>query len=144
MSIGAHLAAQQEGVELEHTWGIDNDKACCLTYPWNPYLGNMHELVLDWPQELTDVDILGFGFPCNDFSIVGEKRGLAGSYGPLYKTAVSVLQMFKPLAFVAENVQNIKNARNADGSPGAFEVILSELSECGYTLTPHLYCSERY
>ena len=31
-----------------------------------------------------------FGFPCNDFSIVGERKGLAGKYGKLYSYGVRV------------------------------------------------------
>ena len=35
--------------------------------------------------KLKKIDGLIFGFPCNDFSIVGKTLGLQGSYGPLYK-----------------------------------------------------------
>ena len=43
-------------------------------------------------EALPDVDGLMFGFPCNDFSIVGEHKGFDGEYGPLYSYGVKVLQ----------------------------------------------------
>ena len=36
-------------------------------------------------KHLPQIDILGFGFPCNDFSNVGETEGLDGKFGGLYK-----------------------------------------------------------
>jgi DNA (cytosine-5)-methyltransferase 1 len=35
-------------------------------------------------REISDIDALAFGFPCNDFSVVGEQKGMDGVYGPLY------------------------------------------------------------
>ena len=53
--------------------------------------------------KLKKIDELIFGFPCNDFSIVGKTLGLQGSYGPLYKAACKVLNFFEPKFFLAEN-----------------------------------------
>ena len=32
---------------------------------------------------LGEIDALAFGFPCNDFSVVGEQKGFNGTFGPL-------------------------------------------------------------
>ena len=58
-------------------------------------------------NSLPYVDILSFGFPCNDFSIVGERKGIHGEYGPLYSYGVKVIDYFKPRFFVAENVSGL-------------------------------------
>ena len=50
-----------------------------------------------------------FGFPCNDFSIVGEQKGFDGSFGPLYSYGVKVLQDKKPQWFLAENVGGLQS-----------------------------------
>ena len=43
-------------------------------------------------EALDNVDGLMFGFPCNDFSIVGEHKGFDGEFGPLYSYGVKVLE----------------------------------------------------
>lgn len=93
-------------------------------------------------SKLPGVDGLIFGFPCNDYSIVGEHQGLNGDYGPLYLCGVHAIEAQRPLWFVAENVSGIASAN--DGT--AFERILSDLENAGpgYTITPHLYRFEEY
>jgi len=56
---------------------------------------------------LEPIDCFAYGFPCNDFSIVGEKKGLKGTFGPLYSYGVTVLNKFKPKFFIAENVKGL-------------------------------------
>ena len=55
-------------------------------------------------EPLGDIDALAFGFPCNDFSVVGEQKGFNGTFGPLYSYGIKVLKRYKPLWFLAENV----------------------------------------
>jgi DNA (cytosine-5)-methyltransferase 1 len=88
------------------------------------------------------LDIIAFGFPCNDFSLVGERKGINGSYGPLYSFGVQALDWFKPSAFIAENVGGITSSNNGE----AFKRILRELKNAGngYNLTAHLYRFEEY
>ena len=91
-------------------------------------------------NKLAPIDALAFGFPCNDYSVVGEQKGMNGVYGPLYSYGVKALKKFKPQWFLAENVGGLRNAN--DGK--AFSKILAELRKAGYTLTPHLYKFEEY
>lgn len=91
-------------------------------------------------DKLADIDALAFGFPCNDYSVVGERKGIDGVYGPLYSYGVKALKKFKPKWFLAENVGGLKNANEGK----AFTKILAELREAGYNLTPHLYKFEEY
>ena len=52
-----------------------------------------------------------FGFPCNDFSIVGETKGMSGKFGPLYKQGIRVLSRSdSPDWFLAENVGGLTSA----------------------------------
>lgn len=87
-----------------------------------------------------DIDALAFGFPCNDFSVVGEQKGFEGNYGPLYTYGVKVLKKYRPMWFLAENVGGLASAN--EGS--AFKKILLDLKECGYKVYPNLYCFEQY
>jgi DNA (cytosine-5)-methyltransferase 1 len=85
---------------------------------------------------------LAFGFPCNDFSVVGEQRGTDGDFGPLYTYGVSVLNHLRPKFFLAENVSGLSSANEGR----AYQTILSDLENAGegYFVTPHLYKAEEY
>ncbi len=93
-------------------------------------------------KALAEIDVFAYGFPCNDFSIVGQHKGIKGKYGGLYYYGVEVLNLFSPIVFVAENVGGINSANNGK----AFQQILSDLASAGegYNITVHLYKSEQY
>jgi len=133
---------------IRHAWATDYDKDTCETYRRNICSGESKSVLcedirkLDYRRlaEISPVDALAFGFPCNDFSVVGEQRGMDGVYGPLYSYCVKALAEFKPRWFLAENVGGMRNAN--DGK--AFDIILSDLFDQGYSLYPHLYKFEQY
>ena len=91
-------------------------------------------------ESLEGCDGFAFGFPCNDFSIVGESKGLDGDYGPLYSYGIKYLTTHKPMWFVAENVSGLSSSNNGK----AFELILNSMTNAGYKVTPHLYKFEQY
>ena len=136
-----------ENFSIVHQWATDYDKDTCETYSHNICNGkdgsvkciDVRKLKID-KKTLSDIDALAFGFPCNDFSVVGEQKGMDGVYGPLYSYGVKVLKKFKPIWFLAENVGGLRNSN--DGS--AFAKILEEMRSAGYVLTPHLYKFEQY
>lgn len=130
---------------IVHQWANDYDKNTCDTYRHNicPQAPKTvyHEDIRKFDMsKLAPIDALAFGFPCNDYSVVGEQKGMDGVYGPLYSYGVKALKLFKPIWFLAENVGGLRNAN--DGK--AFTQILTELKEAGYTITPHLYKFEEY
>ncbi|MDG1004739.1 MAG: DNA (cytosine-5-)-methyltransferase, partial [Emcibacteraceae bacterium] len=92
-------------------------------------------------NSLAPVDGLMFGFPCNDFSLVGEKKGFDGEFGPLYSYGVKILKKKrKPSWFIAENVGGITSANKGN----AFSKILKDLQDSGYRITAHKYKLEEY
>lgn len=131
--------------KIVHQWANDYDASTCDTYihnicPQNPesvICGDVRTLDI---STLGSIDALAFGFPCNDFSVVGEQKGFQGTFGPLYQYGVNVLRMYSPQWFLAENVGGLASAN--DGS--AFRVILHDLKEAGYKVYPHLYKFEQY
>lgn len=149
LALGAHMAAEKVGVLLEHAWANDYDLGTCQTYIRNipgaskdtVHNGDVRDLDM---SRLAPIDGFAFGFPCNDFSQVGEQKGTDGAFGPLYKYGVEVLDRHSPQWFVAENVGGLRSSN--DGN--AFLQILSELSQAGgnggYALAPHLYRFEEY
>lgn len=134
---------------VNHVWSNDYDPDACATYRYNICDNENDTSVHEGPVEnlpigdrniLEDIDCFSFGFPCNDYSQVGEKNGLNGTFGPLYSYGVKVLKEYQPKFFLAENVGGLSSANEGQ----AFIQILTELEECGYVLTPHLYKFEEY
>ena len=130
---------------MVHQWSNDYDENTCKTYrrnicpnePGTVYHADIRKFDL---TNLPKIDALAFGFPCNDYSVVGEQKGMDGVYGPLYSYGVKVLQLYQPKWFLAENVGGLKNAN--DGK--AFTKILEEMRQAGYKLYPNLYKFEEY
>lgn len=146
LAYGAKTAEiENKEYRIVHKWANDYDHDTCDTY--------MHNICPERPESvicqdvrklnigsLESIDALAFGFPCNDFSVVGEQKGFDGEYGPLYTYGVKVLKKHKPMWFLAENVGGLKSANNG----GAFKKILNDLEKAGYRLYPHLYKFEQY
>ena len=130
---------------IKHQWSNDYDENTCKTYrrnicPTEPdtvYHADIRKFDL---TNLADIDALAFGFPCNDYSVVGEQKGMDGVYGPLYSYGVKVLNLYHPKWFLAENVGGLKNANEGK----AFTKILDEMRKAGYKLYPNLYKFEEY
>ena len=131
--------------KIYHRWANDFDAETCETYihnicPQSPnsvICSDVRKLNLD---ALPPIDALVFGFPCNDFSVVGEQKGFEGTYGPLYSYGVNVLKSHKPKWFLAENVGGLRSANEGN----AFQKILDDLRQAGYRLYPNLYKFEQY
>ena len=59
-------------------------------------------------KSLPDLDILLAGFPCQPFSLMGEKRGFDDSRGTLFFHIANILATKKPEFFILENVRGLK------------------------------------
>lgn len=103
---------------ISHQWANDYDQDTCATYvhnicpdkPETVVCEDIRNLDFERLYRIGDIDALAFGFPCNDFSIVGEQKGFEGKFGALYSYGVKVLQEKKPLWFLAENVGGLQTA----------------------------------
>lgn len=141
MALGASWAEIEES-RFQHVWINDLDRDACESFQLNLPIpsGNVHccdvkDLDL---STLPAIDGLVFGFPCNDFSVVGERRGIDGEYGGLYHWGIRTLRALTPSFFVAENVSGLAS------SGGALEIILGALRNAGYCVFPHKYKFEEY
>jgi len=131
--------------KIVHKWANDYDASTCETYRRNicpkdgesVICGDVRQLNID---ALGEIDAFAFGFPCNDFSVVGEQKGFDGVFGPLYSYGVKVLKKYQPMWFLAENVGGLKSANEGT----AFEKIKSDLIDAGYRIYPNLYKFEEY
>lgn len=93
--------------------------------------------------ELPKADIVTGGFPCQSFSVSATnppRLGIKDSRGQLFFDMNHVLQVVKPLVFIAENVKGIFSANNGK----AFPLIIKTFKESGYDVTYHLFHAEEY
>ena len=144
-AISARVRAKNTVHRIEHEWASDYDEDTCKTYRRNICADSKDSVICQDIRKLrfdklSPIDALAFGFPCNDFSIVGQKKGTEGTYGPLYSYGITALRHFQPKFFVAENVGGLRSAN--DGV--ALRTILTEMEESGYDVVAHYYKFEQY
>lgn len=140
-----HAKISDPRYKITHAWANDYDADTCKTYirnicpdaPETVYHADVRQFNLN---NLPPIDALAFGFPCNDFSVVGQQKGMDGTFGPLYTYGIKVLQRYRPKWFLAENVGGLRTANEGK----AFSIILDAMRGAGYKLYPNLYKFETY
>ena len=143
------LETSELDLSVTMAWSNDIDSDTCATNALNLHSGDATKVIcapvedLDF-KSMGGFDALAFGFPCNDFSMVGEQKGFDGKFGPLYSYGVLAINTHDPEWFIAENVSGLSNANEGQ----AFKKILSDLGSAGnkggYVLTTHKYRFEEY
>lgn len=150
LSLGAtrsRIETDKKVYSISPVWANDYDESTCKTYAKNIHHGNPSLVVcspvenIDFEQ-VPDFDVLAFGFPCNDFSVVGKQKGFNGKFGPLYTYGLKAITVKNPQWFIAENVSGLQSANNGE----AFKKILEDLEKVGkgYNITANLYKFEEY
>ncbi len=80
-------------------------------------------------KEIPNHDILLAGFPCQPFSIAGEKKGFSDTRGTLFFDIERILEEKKPKVVVLENVKHFKSHDKGN----TLKVVITALQELGYT-----------
>ena len=80
-----------------------------------------------------NIDLLTYGFPCQDISLAGNKQGLFHEDGSLTRSglffdALRIIKATKPKIAIAENVRNLTSKKFAD----QFKIVLESLEQAGY------------
>ena len=80
-------------------------------------------------KQLPYVDLITYGFPCQDISVAGKRKGINENTrsGLLYE-ALRIIESVKPKYAIAENVKNLVGKK----FKGDFEKLLGELEDMGY------------
>ena len=79
-------------------------------------------------KDIPNHDVLFAGFPCQPFSIIGNRLGFDDIRGTLFFEIVRILKEKQPKFFILENVKQL--SRHNKGK--TLQVILSSLGEIGY------------
>jgi DNA (cytosine-5)-methyltransferase 1 len=95
-------------------------------YPNTPNLGDMTKFK-EWTN-VSNVDLLVGGTPCQSFSVAGLRKGLDDPRGNLMLTYLAIADKFKPKWIVWENVPGVLSSNGGKD----FGVFLGALGELGY------------
>ncbi len=136
---GFDLGFEQAGHEI--VWQVEFDEDCqavlrrrfpqtAIKSDINAYAygraknRQKHGLVLD------PVDIVVGGFPCQDVSIAGQRRGLSGSRSGLFFAFMRLLKVLRPMPqiVILENVPGLLTSHGGRD----FHAVLAALAERGF------------
>lgn len=121
-----------ESVGGECVFSSEWDAAACKTYYANFGDYPAGDITKIKSEDIPDFDILLGGFPCQPFSIIGDKEGFNHeTQGTLFFEIERILKEKKPSAFMLENVRNL----TAHDGGRTFKVIIEHLEALGY----HVY-----
>ena len=125
---GIDLAFEQEGYEI--LWANEFDSDACKTYRYNFPDTVLSECDIRKvnTDDIPDFDILTAGFPCQSFSVCGNRKGFADERGNLFFEIMRIADDKKPKIIFLENVANLTE----HGNGKTFNLIHNELSERDY------------
>ena len=133
------IGGVRKGFELNNNFqnvlSAEIDKYACLTYEHlygeNPFNDVTSEAFKEKVKK-TNYDVLLAGFPCQSFSIAGEKKGFEDTTrGTLFFHVADIIKDTKPKAFLLENVEGL--FRHDKGK--TFKIIIDTLmKELGYKI----------
>jgi len=123
---GIRLGFEQAfGDRIKFVFSNEIDDFCCETYKANFGENPKGDIRDIEPSNIPDFDILLGGFPCQAFSIAGEKRGFEDTRGTLFFNIAKILREKDPEVFLLENVKHLKNHDKGR----TFQVIKDVLTE---------------
>jgi DNA (cytosine-5)-methyltransferase 1 len=117
-------ALQQLGIPFEHSFSCDKD-----TYVLQSIKANYHpkKIYTDITKRkhalLPDIDMYVCGFPCQPFSLMGNKMGTEDARSNIMYQCIKVIKKKLPKIFILENVKNFKFIQK--GQP--FNYLLTQL-----------------
>ena len=135
--IGAfEVALDEEQIEWELDHYCEIDKYACQSY--NCIHGttdkdNLKDVTNIDYSKIGHIDLVTYGFPCQDISLAGNQKGFYDEEGNLTRSglffnAADIIRHTKPKFAIFENVKNLTGKKFKK----EFETVLSTLDELGY------------
>ena len=123
---GFHLAASALG--LKCAYACDIDERARKAYEANFGITPGNDIIQAKPSALPEFDLLCAGFPCQPFSIIGDRKGLADPRGALFREIIRLAREKRPAALVLENVRQLVSIKGGS----VFDRILQDIAGLGY------------
>ena len=149
---GIELAFKKAGFDI--SWANDIDIYAHKTYQSimgsDHYVGNTplsieQLLTPKYRDQITQVDVLVGGFPCQAFSIAGYRKGFDDERGNLFFSIIDLLKHLKktselPKALLLENVKNFKTHDNNN----TYNEVKKQLGKLGYSVYTKILNTKDY
>lgn len=134
---GFHLALSSLGAKC--VFASDINSKACQVYERNFKLKPKGDITKIKCKDIPTHDILCAGFPCQPFSISGNKKGFQDKNGKLFFEIVRIARFHKPKVIFLENVSNLE----AHDGGETLKTIKQKLKSIGYrTFTKVLNASD--
>ena len=106
---------EDAGFTFRKIYFSEIDKHAIANYKYNfknaKYIGKVEDVLRSGIER---PDIITFGSPCQDFSHVGERRGLLGTKSSLISQAITAISFYRPDIFIWENVKGAFTSNNSE------------------------------
>ena len=116
------------------------DKYAIITYERHYEHANYGDATLINERKLPDFELLVGGFPCQAFSIAGQRKGFNDTRGTLFFDIARVLKHKRPRHLVLENVKGLLTHEQGK----TFQTILGVLADLGYGVEWQVFNGKRY
>ena len=123
---GFHQAASSLGGKCLFASEIDSEAK--KAYEANYYLKPHGDITKIEADDIPNHDVLLAGFPCQPFSIIGNRLGFDDIRGTLFFEIARILETKMPEMFILENVKQLKGHDKGK----TLQTILQTLRELGY------------
>jgi len=124
---GVDFGFQNAGFKVE--WANEIDKNACITYRANfDHLLYEEDIWKLDPKNLSPINVLTAGFPCQPFSIAGYRKGFEDERGNLFFRILEYIKVLNPKVVFLENVKNLMNHDKGN----TYKVIVQALEAHGY------------
>lgn len=102
------VALQQLNIPFIHEFSSETNKHCITTIKanFNPKIiyGDIKQRNV---KDIPDIDMYVCGFPCQPFSIAGNRQGIIDPRGTIFFECLKVIRYKKPIIFLLENVKGL-------------------------------------
>ena len=126
--MGGFSLGLQKVFNIEKTYYSEIDKYAKQVYNYNfknsEYVGSVKDVR---GQDLSKVDIITFGSPCQDFSLAGKRKGMEGDRSSLITEAIRLITECRPRFFIWENVKGTFSSNSGED----FAAILQAFTNIG-------------
>jgi len=125
---GFGLGFERAGFKIQ--WQVEHEAFCkkVLRTHW-PNVPRFHDVCAVGSRNLTPVDCITAGVPCQDVSVAGKRAGLAGKRTGLFYEFARILRELRPAWFVFENVPGLLSSNHGRDFAEIQRVLMVE---CGY------------
>ncbi len=89
---------------------------------------NFGDLMKINPKNLPNFDVMIAGFPCQSFSINGQRKGMSDERGQIIYGLIKIMKEKNLKYFILENVKGLVNHEQGK----SLKIILNELDDAGY------------